>query len=94
MSSAVKHDQGKPKLHLIEPEFILGLGEVLTGGVEKYGLDNWKQGLDLNRLHSALLRHLMAVRMGEELDPESGLSHYYHIAANTMMLDYYRRLNK
>lgn len=82
----VKYDQGKPKLHLIPPEFIISVGEVLTFGADKYGERNWENGIDYDRLMSACLRHIVAYQAGEELDPESGLSHLAHASTNLAML--------
>lgn len=38
------------------------------------------------RYEAALYRHLNAVHSGEANDPESGESHYYHIATNALFL--------
>ena len=85
--TGVKHDEHKNRLDLIEPEFIEGVGEVLTFGAEKYEPNSWQKVEDAeNRYYAALLRHLMAYRRGETVDPESGLSHLKHIACNAMFL--------
>ena len=88
-----KFDEQKPRLELIEPEFIIGIGKIMTLGAEKYGDDNWKSATpeDIKRLRGALLRHQMAYLGGERLDAESGLSHLYHIGCNLMFLDYFDR---
>lgn len=85
--TGVKHDEHKNRLDLIEPEFIEGVGEVLTFGAEKYEPNSWQDVEDAeNRYYAALFRHLMAYRKGEKKDPESGLSHLKHIACNAMFL--------
>ena len=85
--TGVKHDEHKNRLDLIEPEFIEGVGEVLTFGAEKYEPNSWQKVEDAeNRYYAALFRHLMAYRRGEKVDPESGLSHLKHIACNAMFL--------
>lgn len=89
-----KFDTGKPMVSLVESEFILGTAKVLTLGAEKYAIDNWKLGSsekDIRRYKDALLRHTLAYTSGEELDPETGLSHAYHAACNLMFLDYMSR---
>jgi hypothetical protein len=75
-----KHDQQKTRLELIPPEFLEGVGKVLTFGAKKYAAGNWASGdgFDWSRLYGALLRHMMAWANGEDVDPESGLSHLYH----------------
>ena len=92
-----KFDTGKPMVSLVEPEFILGTAKVLTLGAEKYEIDNWKLGSspeDIRRYKDALLRHTLAYTSGETNDPETGLSHTYHIACNIMFLDYFDRQGK
>jgi len=86
-----KHDKGKPRLELIDPGFILGVGKVLTFGAEKYADDNWKQATveDRKRSMGSLLRHTMAYQSGELIDPESGIEHLYHMATNIMFMAWY-----
>lgn len=50
------------------------------------GRDNWKLGLPLTSVLDSCLRHLMAWNAGEDRDPESGLAHLAHAAANIMMM--------
>ena len=90
-----KDDQEKNRLDLIEPEFIEGVGKVLTFGADKYEPNNWQKVEDAeNRYYAAAMRHLMAWRKGEKTDPESGLSHLYHVACNIMFLQYFEREEK
>ena len=82
-----KDDQDKNRLDLIEPQFIEGVGEVLTFGADKYEPNNWQNVDDAeNRYYAAAMRHLLAWRKGEIKDPESGLSHLKHVATNIMFL--------
>ena len=93
MAEYKKYDDGKNRLELIDPEFILGVGKVLTFGAEKYEADNWKNATWEDRQKSAgsLLRHTMAYQGGEMIDPESGLEHLYHMATNIMFMAWYDR---
>ena len=87
LGTGKKDDEGKVQLDLIEPDFILNVGEVLTQGAKKYGKNNWQKLEDAeDRYYSAIMRHLMAWRMGEKTDTDSGLNPMYHIAANAMFL--------
>lgn len=91
-SAGHKDDQEKNRLDLIEPEFIEGVGKVLTFGADKYEPNNWQKVDDAeNRYYAAAMRHLMAWRKGEKTDPESGISHLYHVACNIMFLQYFER---
>lgn len=73
-----KFDAGKPMLSLIPYSALTEEARVLMFGMEKYGRDNWRQGFEWTRLIDAGMRHLQAFNEGEELDPESGLSHLAH----------------
>lgn len=81
-----KDDTGKLPMHLIPPEAHLALARVLQQGAERYGEHNWEAGIGFNRLGNALQRHLLAWRMGEDIDPESGLPHLDHVFCNAMFL--------
>lgn len=75
---AVKHDGDKVRLDLLPPELVEGVGAVLTFGAHKYGARNWEKGMRWGRPFAALLRHLWAWWRGEEMDPETGMSHLWH----------------
>lgn len=81
----LKYDAGKPRLDLIPPEAILAIGEVMTYGAAKYAPNSWR-GVEPERYVAALLRHLMAYQLGEHDDPESSLSHMWHVATNAAFL--------
>ena len=87
-SEFVKDDINKPRMSLIEPEFLTDLAKVLTAGAAKYDVDNWKliKSEEIYRYKDALLRHVMAYQSGEMLDPETNLPHLSHAAANLMFL--------
>jgi len=86
MSEGIKYDTDKLRMDLITPEFEKALAEILTMGAKKYGDRNWELGMDPNRIIAAMRRHMLAVRLGESVDPESGLSHLAHAACNLMFL--------
>lgn len=80
-----KWDQGKPRMSLIDPAFLIELAEVLTFGAQKYGAHNWRGGIATSRLLDAALRHITSYNGGENTDPESGKSHLIHATACLMM---------
>ena len=93
--TGVKHDEGKNRLDLIEPEFIDGICEVLTFGAKEYGENSWQNVENgENRYYAAAMRHLLAYRKGEKKDAESGLSHLYHVACNMMFLAHWEESNE
>lgn len=88
MENGNKLDHGKPPLELLDRQFLEGVAAVFGFGAEKYGRYNWKKGLKVSRLIGSLLRHAMAFADGEDVDPESGHSHLYHIGCNAQMLSW------
>lgn len=77
-SKGTKHDAGKPDLTLL-PKVALDQEALVMGfGANKYGRYNYKAGFDYSRLTAAALRHITAFNDGEDLDPESGISHLAH----------------
>jgi len=83
-----KFDTGKTMMSLVTPSYIIGTAKVLTLGAAKYDKNNWKLNKDKSRYEDSLLRHTYSYLAGEKLDPESGLSHLYHISCNLMFLEY------
>lgn len=88
---AVKFDQDKLQIDLVPVETIEGIAAVLSFGASKYGRDNWRQGMIYSRLIAAALRHFYAWIKGESKDPESGLSHLYHLMCCITFLSEYER---
>lgn len=86
----MKFDGGKPRMALLFdgcPNALAAVGEVLTFGAQKYAAHSWQtvpEGQE--RYKSALIRHLLAVGNGEELDSESGLHHLAHAACNALFI--------
>lgn len=85
----MRHDQGKPKMSLIDPNFTEQLAHVLEMGEVKYGGPDWKKGMDFSIMVDAAERHLNEIKRGRFYDRESKQSHMAHVAANMMMLNYY-----
>lgn len=87
MNVGMKFDGDKVRLDLIDPDFIVSVGQVLTFGAKKYAPNNWQKVDDpVNRYYAAALRHLLAWRAGEKNDEESKLNHLKHVATNIMFL--------
>ena len=84
--SGMKYDSDKPRMDLLDPHAMEQLAKVLTFGASKYAAHNWRQGLHKSRLLAAALRHLFAYLGGQDLDPETGLSHVAHAMCCCMFL--------
>lgn len=77
----------KTPLHLIPTVAMTAEAEALRHGAEKYQQWNWREsGIHATTYIGSILRHLVAWRDGEDVDPESGISHLGHIRANCAIL--------
>lgn len=89
-SNEFKFDKGKPIASVIFEDFpkaVSGVVDVATFGANKYERSSWKKVENAcQRYSDAMFRHLLAKYKGEEIDPESGLLHDYHIAWNALAL--------
>lgn len=85
--AGVKFDRGKLRFSLIPLGALREIVEVLEFGARKYAVDNWRVVPDARaRYWDAAVRHLVAFREGEQLDPESGLHHLAHAGCCVLFL--------
>lgn len=80
----MKHDTDKEPLSLLSRVWLTGVAKVMSFGAKKYAAHNWRSGIERSRLLSAALRHILAYNEGEDLDPETGLSHLDHASCCLM----------
>lgn len=86
--TGLKADDGKSRIDLIDSEWLEGVGHVLRFGANKYAAHNWRGGIHVSRLIAGIYRHLGAINRGEDIDPESGMSHIYHLSCGAMFLSW------
>ena len=84
--SGTKFDQDKPRVDLLDTEWLEEVGRVMGFGAKKYAAHNWRSGISISRLLGAALRHLFAIVRGEDIDSESGFSHIGHLSCTAMFL--------
>lgn len=77
---------GKPNLDTVNPVFLASMARVLEFGDRKHGVMDWMHQSP-DRLYQAAQRHMARIAMGEMRDPETGESHFAHVASGMMMLD-------
>lgn len=80
-----KQTGGKPTSNQVPMAFIYALSKHMDIGMLKYGFGNWCRGLLQSQALESIRRHSDRLRAGEDIDPETGSSHYVSIAANAMM---------
>lgn len=85
----IKYDSEKLKWHVVPFRELTEVVRVLNFGAKKYSAEGWK-GLDdyNNRYFDAAMRHLIAWRENEIIDPESGYHHTAHAICNLLFLMY------
>jgi len=80
-NGGAKDDRGKARWDLLPYGPLSEVVDVLTHATAsgKYGPDNWKRVPDARRRYfAAAQRHLVAWKLGEAEDPDSGKSHLAH----------------
>lgn len=85
-TGSLRFNEGKPEVSQLDPNFILGLADLMTASAKKYGKYNWALGQEYMTPFDSCMRHLMKFAAGEDLDSESGKSHILHAAANLMII--------
>ncbi len=80
----------KDRWDLLSLSELKGIVKILTFGAKKYGENNW-QLLEngWKRYQAAMMRHLVAIEEGEDIDSESGFPHIYHAFCNMYFLVHY-----
>lgn len=91
-----KSDVGKIRWDCVPFEMVEGIARVMSYGANKYNEDpdnpNWiKVEYGKHRYFAAMMRHFMADRKGEVLDPDSGLEHLDHFLFNALAYAYFKR---
>lgn len=86
---ALRYNQDKLRWSLVDYEALEPMVRVLEFGADKYAPDNWKKGMSYRSTSESLLRHMYAFMNGEDIDPESGISHIGHVLCNAMFLSNY-----
>jgi len=87
----LRFNTGKTRYDLVPAFAQEQYAKVMTKGAEKYAERNWENGMRWSKVLASLERHLMAVKKGEDYDPETGLFHSAHIMCNAAFLtEYYK----
>ena len=82
----MKFDDGKPMWRLLPFRELREVVDILTFGVKKYAIDNWKKVTPPERYIDAAFRHFTSWVEGEKIDPETGKSHLAHAVCNLLFL--------
>jgi hypothetical protein len=89
MSDGVrKDDGGKVRFDLLPADALHEVARAFMSGLAAPGREphNWNKGTIWSRYWNAPQRHLWAWLRGEQLDPQSGVSHLAHAVAGLLIL--------
>lgn len=86
-----KYDTGKSMvgtLCRVFPRALLGIGKCIAFGTKKYpNPKNWSLVENgFNRYTDSLMRHLLKMFAGQEVDPETNLPHIFHVCWNALAI--------
>lgn len=81
----------KARVDLVPPEIIYSMAEAFEDGARKRSERNWEIGPSSKKWSyvdriAAIIRHALALSMGEDVASDSKIYHAGHIAANAAML--------
>jgi hypothetical protein len=77
----------KTQFHLVPPRVLKEVAEAMTEGGSKYGAYNYREaGVTYSTYYSSTFRHLTAWFEGEDIDPDSGLSHVVKAISGLIVL--------
>ena len=85
----LRYNSDKLRYDLIPPVANREYAKVWTQALGKYPEGNWEKGMPWTEVIASAMRHLEAIRLGEDIDEESGLLHAAHLQANAAMLTEY-----
>lgn len=74
------------RLSDVDPLALWELASAAGYGAGVYGRGNYLKGYRWSLCMDALYRHFLSWQMGEDLDPESGMSHMAHVAWHALAL--------
>jgi hypothetical protein len=87
----LRFNEGKTRHDLVPAYAQEQFAKVLTKGAIKYDDRNWELGMSWSSVLASLERHLLAIKRGEDFDPETGLLHSAHVMCNAAFLtEYYK----
>jgi hypothetical protein len=90
----LRFNEGKTRIDLVPPSAILALSDAMTDGAKKYSEHNWRKGMEWSKPYASAQRHMLAFWKGEDINPDSGVSHLAHAMANLAFLIEYMETHK
>ena len=82
----LRYNSDKLRYDLIPPLANRECAKVWTESLGKYPAGNWEKGMPWTEVIASAMRHLEAIRLGEDIDQESGCLHAAHLMCNAAML--------
>lgn len=92
IGSGARYNTGKTRYDLIPTHLLKSTADVFEYGARKYASWNWGRGMKFSVIIGCIKRHLAAIEVGEDVDPESGKRHVGHLMCNLLMLEHYMNM--
>ncbi len=86
-------DEGKTRLDLVPPDFIVDLADHMTYNLKKYPERNWEAGINYSKIYGSVLRHIFAWIKGERYTQDTNKSHLISAVCNLLFLYEYEKRN-
>ncbi len=84
--SGARFNSNKTRYDLVPTHLLKSTADVFAYGAEKYVPWNWAKCAKMSQYIASAKRHLAAIEMGEDNDPESGLPHRGHLMCNLQVV--------
>lgn len=88
--TGAEKDQSLVRMDLVPDLPMIALGALYGYGANKYAPNNWRLGYDWSLSMAALERHWRKWKLGEDIDPVSGMHHLASVIFHAMALIEYR----
>lgn len=91
ITNFVKLDEGKLEWHLLPWDALEYVVRVYMAGKKIYEEDNWRKGCEYKRLFNSAMRHLLAWRMGQDIDEDSKCPHLAAVVFACLCLMHFQK---
>jgi hypothetical protein len=85
--SGARFNSDKTRYELVPTHLLKSTADVFAYGAEKYAPWNWAKCAKMSQYIASAKRHLAAIEMGEDIDPESDRPHRGHLMCNLLMIE-------
>lgn len=85
---AQRATKGKAQWDLIPLDVLEPVVRAMMNGAEKYAPHDWQKGQKFSTIFNSLMRHLVDLQAGKDIDEDSGLPVIGHVGANVVIMSW------